>query len=172
MPVVKFLTAKTWDWGLMMVVIRQKSSAWWHPVVPQDGGSRIQWYIGNHLPYGVNQNTTIYGKEINSENERSCETQGRQMDNRMSVSLYKRTEPSNTVAAMEVFPKMTAEKGQGGTGKVHQADENWLGLKARWRAVYTFPSIKLVVLLHVMPFVAKGFNPVRKLHLLQIQKFY
>jgi hypothetical protein len=32
------------------------------------------------------KNTTIYGKEINSENERSCETRGRQMDNRMSVS--------------------------------------------------------------------------------------
>jgi hypothetical protein len=28
-------------------------------------------------------NTTIYDKEINSENERSCETQGRQMVNRM-----------------------------------------------------------------------------------------
>jgi hypothetical protein len=31
-------------------------------------------------------NTTIYGKEINYENEQSCETQGRQMVNRMSAS--------------------------------------------------------------------------------------
>jgi len=61
------------------------------------------------------KNTTIYGKEINSENERSCETQGRQMDNRMSVSwhkrcTHKRTEPINTVAAMEVFPKRRQKK--------------------------------------------------------------
>jgi len=55
------------------------------------------------------KNTTIYVKEINSENEQSCETQGRQMDSRMYVSRYKRCthkriEPSNTGASMEVFP--------------------------------------------------------------------
>ena len=61
------------------------------------------------------KNTTIYSKEINSENERNCETHGRQMVKITSVSWYKRhthkrTEPTNTIAAMGVFSKWRQKK--------------------------------------------------------------
>jgi len=56
------------------------------------------------------KNTTIYVKEINSENEQRCETQGRQMDNGMYVSWHKRIEPRNTGASMEVFPRWRQKK--------------------------------------------------------------
>jgi len=69
------------------------------------------------------KNTTIYIKEINSEKEKGCETQGRQMDNRcMFLDTRDALTREQNPAILVLLWRCSQDgdrKRTGGTGQVH-----------------------------------------------------